>query len=108
MRDRPPPVSYLPTHICRRGFFKHIFFGEHCSQLPMSPLFHPDSSVSDCSLGASWVFSLQPVLPSDYRSCFHCQDESWATRSTQSPDLDLLHCRPLLWASSASITWELI
>jgi len=32
------------------------------------------------SLGASWVFSFQPVLPPDYRPRFHLQDESWARR----------------------------
>jgi hypothetical protein len=33
------------------------------AELPLSPPFHPHSSMSDFSLGASWVFSLQPVLP---------------------------------------------
>ena len=35
--------------------------------LLLSPPFHPHSSLSDSSLGASWVFSFQPVLPPDYR-----------------------------------------
>jgi hypothetical protein len=39
------------------------------------------------SLGASWVFSSQPVLPPDYRPRFHLEDESWARRLTQSPEL---------------------
>ena len=39
------------------------------------------------ALGASWVFSFQPVLPSVYRPRFHLQDESWARRLTQSPEL---------------------
>ena len=39
------------------------------------------------SLGASWVFSFQPVLPSVYRPRFHLEDESWARRLTQSPEL---------------------
>jgi hypothetical protein len=39
------------------------------------------------SLGASWVFSFQPVLLPDYRPRFHLQDESWARRLTQSPEL---------------------
>src|SRR6185436_10451944 len=39
------------------------------------------------SLGASWVFSFQPVLPPDYRPRFHLHDESWARRLTQSPEL---------------------
>jgi hypothetical protein len=49
------------------------------------------------SLGASWVFSFQPVLPPDYRPRFHLQDESWARRLTQSPELRLTHgeCIPV-------------
>jgi hypothetical protein len=39
------------------------------------------------SLGASWVFSFQPVLPPDFRPLFHLSDESWARRLTQSPEL---------------------
>jgi hypothetical protein len=43
------------------------------------------------SLGASWVFSFQPVLPPVYRpvyrSRFHLEDGSWARRLTQSPEL---------------------
>ena len=39
------------------------------------------------SLGASWVFSFQPVLPPVYRPRFHLQDESWARRLTQSAEL---------------------
>jgi hypothetical protein len=39
---------------------------------PLSPPFHPHSLVSDfCSLGASWVFSFQPVLPPVSRPLFH-------------------------------------
>jgi hypothetical protein len=34
------------------------------AELPLSPPFHPHSSMSGSySLGASWVFSFQPVLP---------------------------------------------
>ena len=32
------------------------------------------------SLGASWVFSFQPVLPPDYRPLFPSRDGSWARR----------------------------
>src|ERR1017187_4736508 len=39
------------------------------------------------SLGASWVFSFQPVLPPDYRPLVHLCDGSWARRLTQSPEL---------------------
>jgi hypothetical protein len=47
------------------------------AELPLlSPPFHPHSSVSDLvSLGASWVFSFQPVLPPDYRPLFHLMTE---------------------------------
>src|SRR6202140_4598839 len=54
---------------------------------PLSPPFHAHSSKSGWSLGASWVFWFQPVLPPDYRPRFHLQDESWARRLTQSPEL---------------------
>jgi len=58
------------------------------AESPLSPPFHPHSSRSDFgSLGASWVFSFQPVLPPDYRPRFHLEDESWARRLTQSPEL---------------------
>jgi hypothetical protein len=58
------------------------------AESPLSPPFHPHSSRSDfVSLGASWVFSFQPVLPPVYRPRFHLQDGSWARRLTQSPEL---------------------
>src|ERR1700692_3874797 len=73
---------------------KGIRFGICCSRCffpaesPLSPPFHPHSSMSGFdSLGASWVFSFQPVLPPVYRPRFHLQDESWARRLTQSPEL---------------------
>jgi hypothetical protein len=34
---------------------------------PLPPSFHPHSLVSDFSLGASWAFSFQSVLPPDFR-----------------------------------------
>src|SRR5882724_9402882 len=41
------------------------------AELPLSPPFHPHSSMSDfVSLGASWVFSFQPVLPPVSRPLF--------------------------------------
>ena len=40
------------------------------------------------SLGASWVFAFQPLLPLDDPPRFRLQDESWARRLTQSPELD--------------------
>jgi len=40
-----------------------------------------------CSLGASWVFSFQPVLPPVSRPLFHLEDRSWARPLTQSPEL---------------------
>ena len=39
------------------------------------------------SLGASWVFSFQSVLPPVYRPRFHLEGGSWARRLTQSPEL---------------------
>src|SRR5438046_995051 len=39
------------------------------------------------SLGASWVFSFQPVLPPDCRPSRPIRDGSWARRLTQSPEL---------------------
>ena len=37
---------------------------------PLPPSFHPHSLDERFSLGASWVFSFQPVLPPDCRPCF--------------------------------------
>jgi hypothetical protein len=44
--------------------------------------------VSVRSLGASWVFSIQPVLP-PVMATFHSilQRECWARAMTQSPEL---------------------
>jgi hypothetical protein len=42
------------------------------------------------SLGASWVFSFQPVLPPDYRPALPSSDGSWARRLTQSPELGIV------------------
>ena len=40
------------------------------------------------SLGASWVFSFQPVLPPDFRPLVpFLRKETWARRLTQSPEL---------------------
>src|SRR5207245_61227 len=40
------------------------------------------------SLGASWAFSFQPVLPPDYRPPVpFFRNGSWARRLTQSPEL---------------------
>jgi hypothetical protein len=51
-----------------------LFFGGQGfspAESPLSPPFHPHSSMSDLfALGASWVFSFQPVLPPDYRPLF--------------------------------------
>jgi hypothetical protein len=61
------------------------------AELPLlSPPFHPHSGVSVCSLGASWVFSIQPVLP-PVIATFHSisQTECWARPMTQSPELGL-------------------
>ncbi|HSZ63468.1 MAG TPA: class I SAM-dependent methyltransferase [Terriglobales bacterium] len=65
----------------RRPVGVKLFLGGFCFSLillaesplsPLSPPFHPHSLMSDfCSLGASWVFSFQPVLPPDFRPLFH-------------------------------------
>jgi hypothetical protein len=34
---------------------------------PLSPSFHPQSVMSDCSLAARWAYSIQSVLLPDYR-----------------------------------------
>jgi hypothetical protein len=44
----------------------------------LSPPFHPHSQGATCSLGASWVFSFQPVLPPVCRPLFPSRDGSWA------------------------------
>ena len=47
----------------------------------LSPPFHPHSLMSDFgSLGASWVFSFQPVLPPDFRPLVPWLDGTWARR----------------------------
>jgi hypothetical protein len=58
------------------------------AELLLSPPFHPHSGVSVPSLGASWVFSIQPVLP-PVIATFHSisQMECWARAMTQSPEL---------------------
>jgi hypothetical protein len=60
------------------------------TELLLSPPFHPHSGVSVSSLGASWVFSIQPVLP-PVMATFHStlQRECWARAMTQSPELGL-------------------
>ena len=54
-----------------------------------------------CSLGASWVFSFQSVLPPDYRPFVHPLDEKWARRLTQSPKLGF----GLLFFLSRNASW---
>jgi hypothetical protein len=78
---RPVGVKGIRFGICwSRGLFS--------AELP--PVATLPSALFDerfGALGASWVFSFQPVLPSVYRPRFHLQDESWARRLTQSPEL---------------------
>jgi hypothetical protein len=58
------------------------------AELPLSPPFHPHSWLSDfVSLGASWVFSFQPVLALIVDLPFHLHDRSWARPLRQSPEL---------------------
>ena len=50
------------------------------------------------SLGACWAFSLQPVLPSDYRPVvLLLQSGTWARRLTQSPELGFGFCLFSSW-----------
>ena len=55
---------------------------------PLSPCFHTHSRGAMVSLGASWAFSFQPVLPSDWRPVVLLfESGTWARRLTQSPEL---------------------
>ena len=50
------------------------------------------------SLGASWAFSFQPVLPSDWRPVvLLLQSGTWARRLTQSPELGFGFCLFSSW-----------
>src|ERR1700686_960787 len=66
-------------------FDGHLFFSSRVATVATLPSALFDERFG--SLGASWVFSFQPVLPPDYRPRFHLQDERWARRLTQSPEL---------------------
>jgi hypothetical protein len=50
--------------------------------ITLAPSFHPSIRTLDerCSLGASWVFSFQPVLLPVRRPRFDHVDRSWARR----------------------------
>jgi hypothetical protein len=71
-----------------KGYF--CFFvaqGFSSAESPLSPPFHPHSSRSDfCSLGASWVFSVQPVLPPDFRPCFDLLASNYEIEAGQAID----------------------
>ena len=69
----------------RFGFCWSRCFSRRVATVAMLPSALFEERLS--SLGASWAFSFQPVLPSDYRPRFHLEDESWARRLTQSPEL---------------------
>src|SRR5580704_17534309 len=66
-------------------FDGHLFFSSRVATVATLPSALFDERFG--SLGASWVFWFQPVLPSVYRPRFHLEDESWARRLTQSPEL---------------------
>jgi hypothetical protein len=66
-------------------FDGHLFFSSRVATVATLPSALFDERFG--SLGASWVFSFQPVLPPVYRPRFHLEDESWARRLTQSPEL---------------------
>jgi len=66
------------------------------AEWPLSPCFHSHSRGAIRSLGASWAFSLQPVLPSVYRPGVPLLESGTrARRLTQSPELGLGFCLSL-------------
>jgi len=91
--------------------------------LPLSPCFHSHSQGANRSLGAGWASSVQPVLPSVWRSVVSLKLGTWPRR-TQSRELGFgfvvvkLFCLLtavltlfiagllLICALSTSITWE--
>jgi hypothetical protein len=57
---------------------------------PLSPCFHTHSRGAIRSLGAGWAFSIQPVLPPDWRPVVLLfASGTWARALTQSPKLGL-------------------
>src|SRR5215475_12574863 len=44
------------------------------AESPLTPSFHPHSRGAIWSLGASWAFSFQPVLPPDFRPAVPLQE----------------------------------
>jgi hypothetical protein len=64
-----------------------------------------------CSLGASWVFSFQSVLPPDFRPLVPSTPRTWARPWTQSPELGALgFCfflpkKILTYAAAGIATW---
>ena len=72
------------------GALPMVVQSERPGPLACQPCRHPSIrtlSARFSSLGASWVFSLQPVLPPDFRPPFPSRDGSWARPLTQSPEL---------------------
>ena len=58
------------------------------AEQPLSPCFHAHSRGAIYSLGAGWAFSVQPVLPPDYRPVVQLTgSRTRAWRFTQSPEL---------------------
>jgi hypothetical protein len=69
------------------GLVGQVFFPP---ELALSPTIHPHNrGAISSSLGASFAISFKPVLPPVYRPRFHLEDENWARRLTQSPELGL-------------------
>src|SRR5437660_8176017 len=57
-------------------------------RVALSPCFHSHSRGAIRSLGAIWAFSVQPVLPSDWRPVILLLSRrTWARPLTQSPEL---------------------
>jgi hypothetical protein len=66
-----------------------IFVGQGFSLRPSRHCRQPSIRTLDeqFSLGESWAFSFQPVLPPVYQPRFLVAEGSWARRLTQSPEL---------------------
>jgi len=87
------------------------FFFFRSAKPPLSPPFHPHSLVSDFSLGASWVFSIQQVLLSGKRPPPPSYEGGWARTWSQSPELGgrarLFGYKLSLYAAACMIFWLL-
>src|SRR5215475_16061372 len=63
-----------PVGVKRIRFVFHWTRVVSPAESPLTPSFHPHSRGAIWSLGASWAFSVQPVLPPDYRPAVPLQE----------------------------------